>query len=837
MLKKWMVAITALMISISLSGCQPDQKAEPGSDGTEYFSPASGLEMAELTNDEGGAVAITGSVTYTNPFFTKGVAQPIVILEDQAGFIDRDRNFIFPVESQVLGQITSDFYTSPFEYSLTMPEVPRGTLRDVDHDGIEEEGVMTFAVAYWTNAWGDPYLEKRDQHGGGWSTAYASTKVSDDRDTYLEVYGGIYLIYAPQAGQGFPSSFGSDGQLFTEDDPIVEIPQGWTLVNLDSEPFIFDRSRNPVIPLLEPEQIALDDFSDLPYPEAFDKMVQKFEKEYAFTELKGIDWDELSTEFRPRFEQAQEDGDTLSYFLALRDFLWSIPDGHVSMDLSPIAQLFREEVSGGLGLALRKLDDGRFLVAFVLDEGPSDLTGIQVGAEVLSINGVPIDEAVANTVPWSSPFSTQHTRELEQIRYVTRFPLDTQVRLEFQNPFAPVRTTTITTVGEFESYDFMPVEDTRTGTELPVEFRVLDQGIGYVNVSSFSDNEVLTIQLWERMIQDLKEEGIPGVIIDMRFNGGGSGFLADQMAAYFFDEELATGNSSFYDDSIDDFYMDPGDERYMFPPREELQFDGQVTVLVGPDCASACEFFSYAMTIEDRATIVGHYPTAGLGGSVEDFLMPEDNSVRFTIGRAVDPQGEIHIEGKGIVPDLRVPVTEETLLEEALEDRDTVLQAAIDHLSQAPTVGTVIEGSPRIASPAESNAALENSIPSLDQLAPESYTAPFAAPGTYTFTPDLSQTGEALWVTGWCDEMDKFQDSVDMLDFNMRLNGSEIPLSTFSELEFDSEGQRCRFYFSLLTDWPVGEHLVETEVDFVGTVAAGVESGVRLFEYQVTIDS
>ena len=55
----------------------------------------------------------------------------------------------------------------------------------------------------------------------------------------------------------------------------------------------------------------------------------------------------------------------------------------------------------------------------------------------------------------------------------------------------------------------------------------LDNGLGYVKIYSFSDNErLLSVQLWERMMQNLNENGIPGLIIDMRQNGGGgSGFL------------------------------------------------------------------------------------------------------------------------------------------------------------------------------------------------------------------------------------------------------------------------------------------------------------------------
>src|SRR5512143_3678383 len=188
----------------------------------------------------GGPTIVTGSLNYTNTFFTSGVAEPEIILEDQGGFVTRDRKFLIPVESQVIGQITSDFFTSPFTYSLTLPEHPNGTLHDVDHDGKTETGVMVFAVAYWTNTWGDPFLEKRDQGGGGWSTAYASTKVSDNRDSYREVYGGKYLVYAPDDQQEFPSDFGTDKKLFTDDDPIMNISAGWSVIDMNKSPFAID---------------------------------------------------------------------------------------------------------------------------------------------------------------------------------------------------------------------------------------------------------------------------------------------------------------------------------------------------------------------------------------------------------------------------------------------------------------------------------------------------------------------------------------------------------------------------------------------------------------------
>ena len=101
----------------------------PTAEGGEPSAAQADFPPAPIQNDEGGPVTITGEVVYTNPFFTAGVAQPLVILEDQAGFIDRDEGFIMPPESQTLGQITSDFYTSPFTYSIALPIEPQGYLQ------------------------------------------------------------------------------------------------------------------------------------------------------------------------------------------------------------------------------------------------------------------------------------------------------------------------------------------------------------------------------------------------------------------------------------------------------------------------------------------------------------------------------------------------------------------------------------------------------------------------------------------------------------------------------------------------------------------------------------
>lgn len=680
-----------LVILILLSTVSALAIGEKEDDDAPATFPLVSPGSAQIINDEGGPVAITGELNYTNALFTSGVAEPLILLEDQAGFIDRDEYFILPLESQVLAQITSDFFTSPFSYSLALPLKPAGSLRDVDNDGQEDIGVMVFAIAYWTNLFGDSLLEKCDMYGGGWSTGYASTRASIDPATRLEIIGGKFLIYAPETGQGFPNGFGEDGLLFTADDPVVTAPQGYSIVDLDSEPFVFDRSARPIVDLLEPEAAAINDFSSLSYSEAFTAMVDLFRREYAYTDLYELDWDALEETYAPRIAEAEDAEDTDAYALAMRDFIWEIPDGHVGMPLSHLSDLFREETDGGLGISLSELEDGRIVVSYLLDGSPAANAGIQLGAEILSWEGGSVQEAMDREFVWAhQALSTEHTLRLQQLRYITRFPLGADVEISFRNPDSDEdQTVTLTTISERASFNNSSFFAGIEGWELPIEYEILPSGYGYVTIYSFSDDERLTIELWERMIDTFNDEDVPGIIIDMRQNGGGSGYLADQLGAYFYDEEHILGYSNSYNKATGEFYLDPrSEDRFCLPDNvEHPRYAGEVAVIIAPGCFSACEFFSYNLTIDDRAAIVGHYPTGGLGGAVDDFLMPEDMTIRFTVTRALDPDENIHIEAQGVAPTVRVPVT----LESVTSDGDPLLEAAEARLTDV-ILGELIDG-------------------------------------------------------------------------------------------------------------------------------------------------
>ena len=639
------------------------EPAAPTAQPTRTLLPADAVESGNADPDE--PVIITGTIPYTSPFFVNSIAEPFVMLEDQAGFVARDREFAFPLESQMIGPV-QQVEDGLLSFSLPLPILPQGTLLDVDQDNEEDTGVMIFQIAYWSNTWGDPFLEPRD--GTGWSTAYTAAITDPDRED--EISGGTILIWAPDSQQEFPSGFGVDRKLFTADDPVTSVPQGYNLVDLDQQPFRIYKQRQPNFILFEGEG-AVTDLTDLDYAEAFETLFEKISVEYPFTREKDIDWEGLYEEFSPRIEAARTDAD---FYRVMHDFILRIPDGHVGMTIDP--DIFFEDQGGSFGLLLRELSDGRVVVLQVFPGTPAAREGIEVGAEITSWGGQLIEQAVRDVEPYFGPYSTPHHKRLGQVTFLTRTSPGEKVEISYENPGQQEVTTTMTADIEYDSL-FAAIEAwNQDELLLPVEGEVLDEaGIGYVVISTFSDDVNLMARLWEYYLNGLIDNEIPALIIDLRNNGGGNGGLAMDFAGYFFDEGFELSRRSYYNERTEAF------EEFGVPSRIDpgpFQYEGDIAVLVSPNCASACEGFANALARDGRAIIVGHAPTAGMYGEVGrgQYELPGEYSLQFPTGRPETPEGELLIEGTGVVPDVTVPVTEES----ALGLEDAVLDAAVDAL-------------------------------------------------------------------------------------------------------------------------------------------------------------
>lgn len=627
--------------------------------------PAIPVEPGSENPDE--PVFITGDIPYTSPFFMNTIHEPLVLLEDQAGAIKRDKDFTFRLESQAIGPVEIH-RNDTLTYSLALPLVPQGTQVDVDNDGENEAGVQVFAIAYWSNIWGGPFLERRD--GTGWSTAYVSSLTDPEKND--EIIGGLLVVWAPDDQQSFPSGFGPDGSLFTEDDPAEPIPAGYNIVDLEQEPFRIYKEPRPTIPLNEGD-IAVNDYSNMSYEDAFKAMVDKVTREYPFTREKRITWQALYNEYAPSVADASNDKE---FYKILHDFAQQIPDQHVGIQIN--GEAFLEEHGGGFGLLLTELSDRRVLVTQVLPNSPAELAGIQPGAEILTWNGMPVFDAITMVEPYFGPYSTDHSQRLGQVLFLTHVAPESQVQVSFVNPGGVALEASMQAVLEIQSL-FAGVPELSSDELLaPVEGEVLDgSGLGYIRVNTFSADYSLIARLWDHFIQGINDNEVPGLIIDLRANTGGSGQLAANLAGYFFDEGFDLYQILYYSEINGDF------EASSLPGRIEpgpTQYEGPLAVLVSPDCISACEGFAFALSQGDRATIIGHYPTAGAYGEVGrgQYKLPGDLTMQFPTGRHETMDGELAIEGVGVIPDITVPVTEAS----ALGQDDALLNAAIEALQE-----------------------------------------------------------------------------------------------------------------------------------------------------------
>jgi carboxyl-terminal processing protease len=190
---------------------------------------------------------------------------------------------------------------------------------------------------------------------------------------------------------------------------------------------------------------------------------------------------------------------------------------------------------------------------------------------------------------------------------------------------------------------------------------IREEKIGYISLPDFYSN-------WEesggskcandvaREILKLKKEGIKGLILDLRYNGGGSLLEAVAMAGIFID----AGPMGLLRDRL-------GEVTTYKDLNRGTVWDGPLLVLVNGYSASASEFVAAALQDYNRALIVGSR-TFGKGTSQNMFsLEPGKPLMNFAlVGRnktgfaTITTEKAYRITGKtvqynGITPDITIP--------------------------------------------------------------------------------------------------------------------------------------------------------------------------------------
>lgn len=603
------------------------------------------LSPAVAQPGDTGVVTVTGKITLTNPFVIDYSTEPYIALVDLTAFVKRDRDMKLPYPDQTIAGLQGDLSTGA-TFTMPLPIEPRGTLNNVSKGG---QGVKIFSLDYDANFVGDPFIGPFEW--AGWSNGNDSLLF--DPGTY-EVVGGKMLVWSPDDQEMFPTGFGDDGKLFTADDPVSSIGKGWTVIDLDKKPFEQIRTPTADVPVLE-GLAANNDLSKLSYTQAFDALVKDLRIRYPFTDYKRIDWDAIAKEIRPMVEQAENSRDKDAFNVAMMRFVSKLKDGHVSV--STDENYFNQQTAGGLGMVLGQADDGTVIARIVLDNLPAAGAGIKVGAKILEWNGQPIDQALANTEILAAQ-SSPHGIRLQQLRYIMRAPIGTKFTVKFQNPGeSEAKTADVTTVKDPESFRMSSQNVGLKPDDMPITIKLLPSGNGYIKINTFDGDGVLLTRTWEWALNRMKDLQVPALIIDMRQNGGGTGLMATYFAGSFYKQSFI----------LDKAYQADKTGKFVYVSRDEVapapvQWDGPVAVLIGPACYSACEIFSAAMAHDTNHLIVGRYPTAGVEASVEPWTLPDGLYFQAPTGRLVTPDDKIFLEGVGVLPNVKVPITAESLL-------------------------------------------------------------------------------------------------------------------------------------------------------------------------------
>ncbi len=217
---------------------------------------------------------------------------------------------------------------------------------------------------------------------------------------------------------------------------------------------------------------------------------------------------------------------------------------------------------------------------------------------------------------------------------------------------------------ENEYYDFT-VE--RRKIEVPtVAYEMLDDNIGYVQVTEFDE---VTSDQFIAAVDDLKTQGMEGMVVDIRDNPGGLLSCVVEMLDYMLPEGTLV------------YTEDKNGEGETYTSDAEHYFDLPLAVLVNGNSASASEIFSGAIQDYKAGTIIG---TQTFGKGIVQSILPfnDGSAIKITVSRYFTPNG-VCIHGTGITPDVEVELDEELKTKLTIEkDEDNQLQTAIENVKE-----------------------------------------------------------------------------------------------------------------------------------------------------------
>jgi len=221
---------------------------------------------------------------------------------------------------------------------------------------------------------------------------------------------------------------------------------------------------------------------------------------------------------------------------------------------------------------------------------------------------------------------------------------------------------------------------------------MLTDKIGYLRLIRFSEDSPKEMF---SALDSLYQQGMQGLVLDLRGNPGGLLDIAVDVASIF----LPKGELVVYTEGRDGKnhrdYNSLGGENYasLYDYSENFE-NTPMVVLVDAASASASEILAGALQDEKRATIIGENT---FGKALVQTIIPmpeggtekEPAALKMTIAHYYTPGGNM-IQGKGITPDIQLKYPEYPLITTKLIIADYHRRFAQYYLDNHPTDADVI---------------------------------------------------------------------------------------------------------------------------------------------------
>lgn len=259
----------------------------------------------------------------------------------------------------------------------------------------------------------------------------------------------------------------------------------------------------------------------------------------------------------------------------------------------------------GIGVVVRKNDDGTILVVEPYDGAPGKEAGMRKNDVIVTVNG----ESVAD-------------QDLNSVVAKIKGDEGTTVNIGIRRD---------------GSDDITELTVTRRKVEIKtVAYEMLDDSVGLITISEF---DKVTAQQFKEAYAQLETLGMKGLVIDIRSNPGGLLNVVVDML----DEILPDGLIVYTEDKYGN--------RQEYNGSNPDVIDVPLAVLVNGESASASEIFAGAVQDYGAGTIIGTQ-TFGKGIVQTIRRMSDGSAIKYTMAKYFTPKGQ-DIHGHGVTPSRR----------------------------------------------------------------------------------------------------------------------------------------------------------------------------------------